>query len=231
MPSTFTYGSTNFGIQVPAGRYRARFVGTEDREPFQGESRFGNKDSGPRMAWVFEVLDGEHRGKKIVPETGCQTSPRSKCAAMLRGLVGANLAVGQQVNVESYVGKTYMLKIDVNPDSDKGNLHVADMEPEAGMAAGSTAAATSSRSSGPPSKAPPRNGPAPAATDLRRWWVVVPNSPDDVEPREMSRSDVQKLIDDSKVTPADLAVCLTTESEWKTAAQFDCFGQPEGIPW
>ena len=51
-----TYHPSQF--DVPAGSYRARFLGTEERPPFEGPSKWGPATQEPRLRWKFEVLDG-----------------------------------------------------------------------------------------------------------------------------------------------------------------------------
>ncbi len=150
------FGQT-IGINVPAGRYVARFVGTEEREDFVGTMGKNAGKPMPRMAWVFEVMEGEHRGERIPQETGTSAVIKSVAIRMLTGLNGGPLAVGQKVNTDAYVGRLYSLKVAPNPESTKGNLHIADLEP-----VGNThpAAPTPPR---PPAPSAPPPPPPPAA--------------------------------------------------------------------
>jgi hypothetical protein len=133
------YGE-NTMLEVPAGRYIARFVGTEDRPPIL-DSRFGNSEA-PRMGWLFEVAEGPFQGKRISQESGCRGTKNSTAARMILGLHGGQLAVGQRVNIDAFLGRIYALKVAVNEKSEKGNLHVADLEPySGGQAAPATPAA------------------------------------------------------------------------------------------
>ncbi len=132
------YGQT-IGISVPAGRYTARFIGTEERPDMVSTGNFG-KPAGvatPRQAWIFEIVDGPHKGERIPQETGTSATLRSAALKMLTGLNGGPMAIGQRVNTNTYVGRLYVLKVAPNADSPKGNLHIADIEP-----AGTTAPAS-----------------------------------------------------------------------------------------
>jgi hypothetical protein len=148
----------NTMLEVPVGRYIARFVGTEDRPPIQ-DSRFGNSEA-PRMGWLFEVAQGPFQGKRISQESGCRATKNSTAARMMLGLQGGQLAVGQRVNIDAFVGRLYSVKVAVNDKSEKGNLHVADLEPYSrGQAAPATPTApttpaTPSVSSLPPAPPP-----------------------------------------------------------------------------
>ncbi len=158
----------SFGIEVPAGRYTARFAGTESRPDMVGTMGENAGKSQPRMAWVFEIVDGPHRSARICQETGTAAVQRSGALKMLTGLNGGPMAIGQRVNTDIYVNKLYSLKIAANPDSPKGNLHVADLEPMGGGAPtihpsgahNPSPAPTRPASSPPP---PPRRQAAPAA--------------------------------------------------------------------
>src|SRR6185312_2876401 len=78
----------SLGIQVPAGWYNARFVGTEERPDMDGTMGKNAGKPQPRMAWVFEVSDGQHAGERIPQETGTVAVQRSGALRMLTGLNG-----------------------------------------------------------------------------------------------------------------------------------------------
>jgi len=218
---TLVYGQS-MGITVPAGYYTGKFLGTEDRPPMDG-SRFG-KGQVPRMAWVWEILDGQHKGERLAQETGVVAVPKSGCARVILGLAGGQIQTGKAVNTDEYVGKTYRLKVAVNPDSDKGNLHVADIEP---LAAGASNSATSPppRPSAPP---PPRQA-APAFPgapgDTRKFWMQPDGA---TEPVLDTATSVQNYIAGHKLDPKVVQVCIEGGSEWKPASDF---GFKDSCPW
>lgn len=125
------YGQS-LGISVPAGWYNTRFAGTEPRPDMVGSMPGKNQGKPqPRMAWVFEVTDGPYRGERVAQETGTAPVQRSGALRMLTGLNGGPMAIGQRVNPDTYVGRPYRIKVEPNPASDKGNLHVGAIEPGA----------------------------------------------------------------------------------------------------
>jgi hypothetical protein len=205
-----TYGETVTTMEVPAGRYVARFTGTEDREPFK-ESKFGGGDGGPRLGWLFEVAEGQYRGKKISQESGLRASPKSTAARIVAGLTGGQVAIGQAVDTDQFVGRLYVVKVAVNPNSDKGNLHIADIEPHNGAPAAAPAQAPVA--GGPP----PRRNVNVVPADKREFWFA---ESDEAEPQIVSFKDLQDYITTHNLDPKALSVCPQGESEYKPATLF-----------
>jgi hypothetical protein len=117
---------------VPRGEYDVTFQGTEEHEPFAGPSRFGNKASPePRLAWLLRVTrPARFAGKVIKQFSGNRPAgPKSNFNKMLRFLVGRTPEQGERINTDDYIGRSYRIEVDVNPQSQDGNLHVAYMKP------------------------------------------------------------------------------------------------------
>lgn len=205
-----TYGESTTLLEVSAGWYVARFVGTEAREPIK-ESRFGNEGA-PRMGWLWEVTEGPMRGKKISQESGVRASLKSTAMRMLTGLSGGKVAVGQQVDTDTFVGKLYRVKVAVNPDSDKGNLHVADVEPY-------EASTPTPAGEGRPAWAPPprRQATAPAAPPEPSFRVAKSDAGD---PVRMTLRELQEWVEAEIKDPKEVEVVREGEDEWKSAADF-----------
>jgi hypothetical protein len=202
---SFKFGESKFGIKVPEGWYPVRFVGIEDREPFPEKGKFGGGGE-PRIAWVFEVTDGEHKGQRIEQESGCVASPKSTCARMLLKLSGRAIRAGEDVTVEPFLNRRYRLKVAVNPDSDKGNLHVADLE-----------AAAPPPPPKPPKPAPnPQDGAAPLPPPDRRYFVAK----DGETPVLTDTADIQSYLISSRIKPEELLLCPEGDTVYKSADQF-----------
>lgn len=204
-------------IEIPAGRYVARFAGTEEREAFK-DSKFGASDA-PRMGWLFEVVEGVEKGKKISQESGTAAVPRSTAARMLAGLLGRQVTIGESVDTDTLIGRVYSVKVAVNPDSDKGNLYIADLEPQQGAAPTSHAPAPAAN--GAP-KPPARKSAAPQS---KRFWFAPSDA---AEPTLMTFNEAQKAIVDGSLNPALVEVCPEGESEYRPAVQF---GFKDTIPF
>jgi hypothetical protein len=206
MAREMTFGESTGTMEVPAGRYVARFVGTEDRKPFE-ESRFGNTGE-PRMGWLFEVAEGPDRGKRISQESGCRASPSSTAARMIAGLTGGDVQLGQRLDVDQFIGRLYVVKVAVNPKSDKGNLHVADLEPH--PAAAAAPAPSPPRPAPRPQPVPPRppGQPAPSPSGPQRYYVY-----DGVESQERSWQEVHELYQQLRADGADLSAVKVAKVE------------------
>jgi hypothetical protein len=207
-----TYGESTTLLDVPAGWYVARFMGTEAREPIK-ESRFGNEGA-PRMGWLWEVTEGPHRGKKISQESGVRASLKSTAMRMLTGLSGGKVAVGQQVDTDTFVGRLYRVKVAVNDASDKGNLHVADVEPYEAAAPAPAPAGNGRPAAGPP---PRRQAAAPAAPPETSYWVCQSDTGD---PVSMSFREMEDWVRAEHRDPAEVQVCKGGEVEYKSAAHY-----------
>ncbi len=216
-----SYGQSNFGINLPVGRYTARFLGTEARQPIQG-GQFGN-DGEPRMAFIWEVTLGEHAGERIIQETGTAPSPKSECARMLLGLTGRELQVREQVDTDTYLNRLYTVKVAVNPKSDKGRLHVGDLEPAtngSGRLQGgqpAPAGAPAGKPPPPPRRATQVTAAAPAGA---RFFVDHESVAFD---ESKSADEVAALIQQYGCKAAELPVLREGDAEWRTAA-FYLFG-------
>jgi len=243
---TFTFGESKFGIKVPPGWYVAQFVGTEDREPVK-DTKFG-KSNEPRLAWLFDVAEGEHQGQRIEQESGVTASSKSHCAKMLVGLHGRPLSAGEQVTVAQFVGKLYRVKVAPNPNSDKGNLYVADIEPQP-QSDGAPVRPADQHPPGPPAAPPPPRRPAASASapptapvapppprrpaappeppwsPNRRYWVA---SGDGAEPRLTDGPDLQTYIANTKLDPAAVFVCPEGQTEYRPASEL---GFRDAVPW
>jgi hypothetical protein len=212
------YGESTTMIEVPAGRYVARFLGTEPREPIR-DSRYGNENA-PRMGWLWEVTEGPMRGKKISQESGVRASLKSTAARMVHGLSGGAAVLGAAVNTDDWVGRLYVVKVAPNPNSDKGNLHVADVEPF--QPAPAAAPAGNSRVSGGP---PPRRRVAPATPPEQSYWVAKSDGADEVK---MTFRELQEWVASEHKDPKEVPAIREGEAEWRTAADYDV---ADTIPW
>ncbi len=195
----------SFGIQLPAGWYNVQFVGTEERPDMISTGNYG-KPAGlatSRQAWVFEVIDGPHRGERIPQETGTVATLKSAALKMLTGLHGGPMPLGQRVNTDSYVGRRYRLKVAPNPDSPKGNLHIADIEP-AGSAPPARPAAPLPRASAPPPRQAPAAPPPPVEP---RYWLDLG---DGEEAKALTLAECRKAVEGR-----DLAACNWSPQDGK----------------
>jgi hypothetical protein len=90
---------------VPAGSYLAKFVGVEAT----------NNEYGDGLRWVFEVVNGPNKGAKTSRITSQAPTPKNACGKMLGGITGKTLTPGEDINLDSFIGKTYLVMV-INTD-------------------------------------------------------------------------------------------------------------------
>jgi hypothetical protein len=193
-----TYHPSQF--DVPAGSYRARFLGTEERPPFEGPSKWGPATQEPRLRWKFEVLDGPCAGKFITQDTNSTlTGPKSGFARMLKGLLGRMPTDGEVIDTDTFVHQSFQLEVEVNPNSESGNLYVAFLKP---IPSSSMAPPPRPGNGQTPPAAPPGAGTGRPACDPAEPWIYWDAAFDGGKGREQpcTRGELFDLIkNDSRV--------------------------------
>lgn len=92
---------------VPAGTYTGIFKGIESVPPLP------DKDYGPAVKFIFEVTQGEHKGKTptritALPKGG--PSHKNALGRMILALLGGESPkVGESPNIEALRGKEYLV--------------------------------------------------------------------------------------------------------------------------
>ena len=94
------------GSTVPEGFYKAKFVAIDPTE---------HEEYGPGSKWIFQVVDGEHSGEQATRLTSPTPTPKNACGRMIAGVLGESLKVGAKVDLESYVGREYLLQVEPAP--------------------------------------------------------------------------------------------------------------------
>lgn len=101
---------------VPVGSYLAKFVGVEAT----------NNEYGDGLRWLFEVVSGPQKGVKTSRITSQSPTPKNACGKMLSGITGKPLTPGEDVALEAFVGKTFLVM--VGP-TDSGGTRVDSVSP------------------------------------------------------------------------------------------------------
>lgn len=86
---------------VPAGSYMAKFLGVEET----------NNDYGAGLKWLFEVVSGPQKSAKTSRITSPVPSLKNGCGKMLGGITGKPLTSGENVNLDPFIGKTYLIMV------------------------------------------------------------------------------------------------------------------------
>ena len=89
------------GEGVPAGSYLATFAGIEPV----------NNEFGDGLRWQFTVVAGPQKGCKASRTTQPKPSPKNGCGKVLTGLLGRQLNPGESLDVEQFVGQTYLIVV------------------------------------------------------------------------------------------------------------------------
>lgn len=93
------------GEGPPVGSYAAKFTSVE---PFDN----GSSEYGPGVKLTFEVLQGEHQGQKASRICSMKLSPKSNLYKFLQAFKGGKLEVGEQIDLNSFVGQQGMIIVE-----------------------------------------------------------------------------------------------------------------------
>jgi hypothetical protein len=225
----FTYQPRDKKYDVPEDTYRVKFLGSKDRPPFDGPSRFGKPNNDPRLEWEFEVVEGPQAGKIISQTTGSSPAhPKSGCYKMVRGLLGRKPEPGEPIDTDVFRGRLYEVRWEENPESESGNLHIAEMKPLASGPACPPAQPVAQ----PPAQQPARKGPPPRPANAAP--PAAEPEPNGVfycaETGEQAFSfhELQTWISANARDIKTLEVAKEGEAEWKSAA---AFGFKDRVPF
>jgi hypothetical protein len=110
MMKTFTVAA---GGGVPVGIERGIFSGAEEAPP--------HADYGIGMKLNFTIAGGTHDGMETSTIVGIKKppTPQNRLGQLLGGLAGSPVQAGQQISLEPFIGKTYLLTVEAAP-SGKG---------------------------------------------------------------------------------------------------------------
>ena len=109
---------------LPLGQYLCEFTGAEECE---------NELYGPGWKWTFEVIAGEHEGRKALRVTGNEPSPRNVCGRFLAALAGKTPQDGLDLDTDNFIGRTYHVMIESCGNGD--STRIASFVPVAEAAA------------------------------------------------------------------------------------------------
>ena len=88
---------------VPAGTYVARFLGVEDTQ---------HDEYGAGLRFRFEVVGGSCAGHVASRVTKAFPTPGNSAGRMLAGLCGRSLNPEDEVDVQEFVGRHYMIVVE-----------------------------------------------------------------------------------------------------------------------
>jgi hypothetical protein len=90
---------------VPPGSYTARFMGVEP---------VNSDQYGEGLRWKFAITQGPQRDQVAARITGLTPSPRNGCGKILAGLVNRPLALDEEVDIDQFIGRVYLIVVVVS---------------------------------------------------------------------------------------------------------------------
>ena len=90
---------------VPVGNYSATFIGTKE------QAANAQKGYGPGIRWEWKITVGPQAGQVASRITGPLPTPKNGAGKMLAGILGRALKEGEEIDLQAYVGKPYMIVV------------------------------------------------------------------------------------------------------------------------
>lgn len=91
------------GGGVPAGIYKASFLTVEETQ----HEEYGNGSK-----FVFEVVEGDHKGEQATRITNSEPTPKNAAGRMIAGITGEPLTPGSKIDLAPFVGRQYLLQVE-----------------------------------------------------------------------------------------------------------------------
>lgn len=86
---------------VPEGTYAAKFLTME-----AVTNTFGDG-----VRWSWEIVGGPHAGQKASCTTATSPSAKNSCGRIVSGLLGKSLAAGDEHDLSTLVGQTFLIVV------------------------------------------------------------------------------------------------------------------------
>jgi hypothetical protein len=117
--------------ELPVGIYSADFMKVEE---VVMDTKYISRpdDDGKRWRWSWRVATGDHRGKFASALTGKKLDPNSEAGGLIRGLLGRDLQVGENVkaSIDACVDKRYLVRVAPGSRGGKPAVRSVDLPPE-----------------------------------------------------------------------------------------------------
>ena len=88
----------------PVGNYRSKFLGMKKTE---------HAEYGDGLNFCFEVLDGPHAGAIAARTASGKPTPGNGAGKLISQITGQPVLAGQKLNVAAFVGKTYLIIVEL----------------------------------------------------------------------------------------------------------------------
>lgn len=109
---TLAFKCTGGGGGVPPGAYTTELKSFETKEAtYDGRTT-------QRLISRFEVKAGKHQGEAVFAFCGTFLSPKTKLFKFASAMLGRQLQPGEVVNLESFIGKDFLVIVEKSPKSE-----------------------------------------------------------------------------------------------------------------
>ncbi len=102
------------------GTYTCKFKSVEETT---------HPEYGDGLKWVFEVASGPQKGQFAMKTTSTTPTPRNACGKLLNGLAGRPVSLGEELDVNDFVGKPYTVVVET---TQTGSTAIAAVVPLSG---------------------------------------------------------------------------------------------------
>jgi hypothetical protein len=117
--------------ELPVGMYASDFAKVED---IVMDTKYITKpnDDGKRWRWSWSVATGQHTGKFATALTDKNLNPNSPAGMLIRGLLGRDLQVGENIkaSIDACVSKRYLVSVAPGPRGGKPAVRSVSVPPE-----------------------------------------------------------------------------------------------------
>jgi hypothetical protein len=97
----------------PPGFYKTKFVTVETTE---------HAEFGAGLKFVFEVIDGDHKGEQATRITSSLPTPKNAAGRMISGISGETLTAGRRVDLAPFVGREYLTQVEATPNGNGSRI-------------------------------------------------------------------------------------------------------------
>lgn len=186
---------------APVGMYKLRFVELKETE---------HPEYGPGLEWKFEITEGEHKGKVVSRTTAPVPTPKNSCGTIVKSLTGGAFSVGQELDVDSLVGRHFQGMVEAN--STGTGTRLGTLMP---LTNGNGPSVAPLPPKSPP--APPLRASAATAVDQEdKFWVDLGGKGVRLEPRMV----IQQHVYDHRNANILQVMKEDQSGGWKPASEF-----------
>jgi hypothetical protein len=228
-PTMLRMGQAQFGVPIGTPATKGKFLGTEVSEPKPGSTY------GPGREWRFELTEGPFAGRVVSRTTAFDPTLRNSCGKLFTALIGGNVPIGTEVNIDDFIGHRYLIMFEPNSVGTAARVASVskianDGQPVVAPANlnGTAATPTTPTTPAAPPPRPNRRANTPATLNpAEQFWSCLTDA-DNEEPVLRDRKTLQDFIAANHINPSEFTVCPADGSGWEPASKFNF---SDVVPW